>query len=316
MFKTNILKKGSDKVKSNTEKIIHYGCWEIDGKEKSEVDCFVTDTGRRLVSLRGASRIMGLVGGGSKAVVRNLTANYMQQYLSEPLKNWLQSVLDKTITKLKTPKGKEIVPFDGELFVDVCSAYINAQKDGVFKRVNGNQNEIANNLSHIVSAFAKTGIVALIDEVTGYQGAREKDELQKILAKYIREEYLPWTSRFPEEFYTEMFRLKRWEYKGKKKPPLVGKITNKLVYEALPDNVLKRLQELNPVLSKGYRKYRHHQFLTEDFGVIHLDKHLVKLVTLMQISDSWEEFESRFTRLFYKEINGPKDDGNTGEIAC
>lgn len=37
----------------------------------------------------------------------------------------------------------------------------------------------------IIRSVAKVGIVALVDEVTGYQYEREKDELQKILKAYI-----------------------------------------------------------------------------------------------------------------------------------
>ena len=53
----------------------------------------------------------------------------------------------------------------------------------------------------IMTAFAKTGLVAVIDEVTGYQADRDRDELQKVLEKYISAELLPWAKRFPDEFY-------------------------------------------------------------------------------------------------------------------
>ncbi len=49
-----------------------------------------------------------------------------------------------------------------------------------------------------MTAFAKTGLVAVIDEVTGYQYDRERDELQKLLSAYISEELMPWTKRFPD----------------------------------------------------------------------------------------------------------------------
>lgn len=52
-----------------------------------------------------------------------------------------------------------------------------------------------------MTAFAKTGLVAVIDEVTGYQADRDRDELQKVLEKYISAELLPWAKRFPDEFY-------------------------------------------------------------------------------------------------------------------
>lgn len=39
--------------------------------------------------------------------------------------------------------------------------------------------------------FARVGITALVDEATGYQYDREKNELQKILKAYIAEDLLP-----------------------------------------------------------------------------------------------------------------------------
>jgi hypothetical protein len=194
--------------------------------------------------------------------------------------------------------------------VDLCKAYIIAQKDGIFDSLpTGNQSEIADNLFKIMSAFAKVGIVALIDEVTGYQEERAKDELQRILATYVREEFLPWTRRFPEQFYIEMFRLKGWNYRGTPKPPLVGRYTNKFVYEVLPENILEELEKKNPLVStrtnRVYRKHRHHQFLTQETGIPHLDKHLASVITLMRACDTWDEFEGKFAKVFIQE-NGAK----------
>lgn len=61
-------------------------------------------------------------------------------------------------------------------------------------------------------ALAKVGVVALVDEATGYQTVRQRDELQRLLSKYIAEELQPWAKRFPDEFYTQMFRLRGWDY--------------------------------------------------------------------------------------------------------
>jgi len=69
-----------------------------------------------------------------------------------------------------------------------------------------------------LNIFAKIGIIALIDEATGYQEVRDKNALQEILDKYLRKEYAAWAKRFPDEFYIEMFRLKGWKWKGMKKP--------------------------------------------------------------------------------------------------
>jgi hypothetical protein len=82
----------------------------------------------------------------------------------------------------------------------------------------------------LVRAFAKVGIVALVDEATGYQYDREKDALQKILEQYISPELLPWEKRFPDEFYREIFKLKGWDFTVNginKRPSIIGKWTMK-----------------------------------------------------------------------------------------
>lgn len=148
----------------------------------------------------------------------------------------------------------------------------------------------------IMTAFAKTGLVAVIDEVTGYQADRDRDELQKVLEKYISAELLPWAKRFPDEFYKQMFRLKGWQYKGKAKTPYAGKLTNEYIYSYLPDGVLDELKKTTPKSESGNRKNRFHQHLTEETGLPNLDKQLQQTIALMKASDTWEEFDMLFKK--------------------
>lgn len=289
-------------------KVTHHGRWIIDKEKDISINCYVTNNERRLLSLRGTAKAMGLIGGGSQALTRNLKSKWIEPYLTENLKQWMRDIEDGSIELVRGDNGKRFYPFDSDLFVDLCKAYVQADKNGVFDNLkppfDGNQKAIADRMLSIMSAFAKVGIVALIDEVTGYQYDREKEELQKLLAAYVREEFLPWTSKFPEEFYKEMFRLKKWEYKGRFKSPLVGKYTNELVYDALSESVLEELRERNPVIQdKNYRRYRHHQFLTKETGLPHLDRHLASVITLMRVSDNWEEFKKMFAKVFPKGKN-------------
>ena len=88
--------------------------------------------------------------------------------------------------------------------------FIDALEAGKLKT---SQIHIAEQSKILVRGFATVGIIALVDEATGYQYKREKDELQKILKAYIiAEELLPWQKRFPDEFYKEIFRLNGWDY--------------------------------------------------------------------------------------------------------
>ncbi len=152
-------------------------------------------------------------------------------------------------------------------------------------------------------SFAKVGIIALIDEATGYQEVRERDELSNLLSKYLSEERLAWAKTFPDEFYKQIYRLKDWDYPtgSTKRTPYIGRITNQIVYEKLPPGVIEGLQEKNEVMPETKRrKWKHFQFLSEDLGQPDLRNHLLQVITLMRVSNSWIQFERLLKRAFRK----------------
>jgi len=270
----------------NTPKATHSGTWEIN--ENIQIECYVMDTKERVLSLRGAAKSMGLTGGGSMALVRNLNAKWISPYLSDDLRDWLMKASRNDLPYYLTKRGGKFTPFSADMFVDLCKAYVDARQDGVLKL--DSQIAVADKLYAIMTAFAKTGLSAIIDEVTGYQYERDQNELQKLLSLYISEELMPWTKKFPDEFYKQMFRLKGWEYHGKNKPQYVGKLTNQYIYEQLPDGVLEELKQKTP------KNKRLHQSLSDSVGAPHLDKQLQKTIGLMQASDTWEEFDILFQK--------------------
>lgn len=270
----------------NIPKATHSGIWKIgDGVE---IKCYVMDNKERVLSLRGAAKSMGLIGGGSMALVRNMNTQWISPYLSDDLRDWLEKANRNELPRYLTKTGGKFTPFGADVFVDLCKAYVDAKHDGALK--NERQIIVADNLYAIMTAFAKTGLAAVIDEVTGYQHEREQDELQKLLSLYISEELMPWTKKFPDEFYKQMFRLKGWEYNGKNRPQYVGKLTNQYIYEQLPDGILEELKQKTP------KNKRLHQSLSDEVGVPHLDGQLQKTIGLMQASDTWEEFDTLFQK--------------------
>jgi len=123
------------------------------------------------------------------------------------------------------------------------------------------------------------------------------------LAVYLAEEKLKWAKMFPDEFYRQIYKLKGWQYpKGStRRTPLVGKITNELVYERLPQGVLNELKKRNPMQPKtNRRKWKHHQFLSEDIGQPDLRDHLLQLIAVMRASANWNTFKRLFVRAFPK----------------
>lgn len=195
--------------------------------------------------------------------------------------------------------GRTAFGYDAELIPLICEVYLKAHEK---KQTVTSQEKIVIRAGIIVRTLARIGITALIDEATGYQYDREKQELQKILAAYISEEYLRWQKRFPRKFYQEIFRLLGWSYNplSVSRPSYLGKFTNKYVYKQMPSGVLDELKKKNPIIEEGYRKHRHHQFLTESIGIPHLDKHITKLITIMELSQTMGDFKNNFNKIFNK----------------
>jgi len=151
-----------------------------------------------------------------------------------------------------------------------------------------------------LSGLARVGILALVDEATGYQETRARDELQVILEKYVHAEFRRWVHTFPDEFFEQIYRLQGWEFRPgtSKRTPQVGKLVNKYIYEELPPGVHDELRRLNPRTDKGYRKHKHHQYLTPDTGSVHLDRQISTVTTLMRIARNKRDFEDLFERAF------------------
>jgi hypothetical protein len=58
-----------------------------------------------------------------------------------------------------------------------------------------------------LAAYAKVGLDALIDEVTGHQYDRAQDALEIKLKAYLADEMRKWEKTFPDELWIEFGRL-------------------------------------------------------------------------------------------------------------
>ena len=276
----------------------------------SLISCAVLENGSRVLTL---SDFMGAIGrsrSGQGQVYTNLppflAAKNLEPFISKDLRCASAPISFKPL-KGGGFRGKAS-GYGAELLPAVCKVFLRAREAGVLQP---NQLHIAKQCEILICGFADVGIIALIDEATGYQKSREKDELQKILEAYVLKEYLAWTKCFPNEFYEEMFRLRGWEKPSSvKRPQCVGTLTNKIVYSRLPQGILEELRKLNPVVYQtGQRLRKHHQYLTQDIGHEHLSRHLAAVIALMRASDSWEDFERLLEKSF--PLQQPKhEDGN------
>lgn len=187
--------------------------------------------------------------------------------------------------------------FEATLLPKVCEVWLRARDEGALHHT---QVHMAVRADMLMRGLAHVGIIALVDEATGYQADRARDELNRILEAYIAEELRPWVKLFPDEFFRQIYRLRRWDYVvgNTKGPRFVGKLINRYVYNQLPPGVLDRLRQLNPVVSKGQRRHKHHQFLTDHTGEPHLDRQITVVTTLMRVASDQHDFEALFRRAF------------------
>lgn len=262
-----------------------------------EIPCHVLEDGRRVLVQRKMVTALGMARGGSSKGGGDRLAHFISgKGISPFVSNELHEVI-KEPSLFKTARGITAYCYEATVLADICDAVLEAKKE---KKLQKQQEHIVEQCEILMRGFARIGIIALVDEATGYQYERDRYELEKILEAYIAKELLPWAKRFPDEFYRQLFRLRGWQYSPLtvKKPKYVGKLTNQLIYEKLPKGVLTELRGKNPVTRRGYRKHRHHQFLTEDIGNPHLERHIASVTTLMRAAANWRNFERLFQRAF------------------
>ena len=302
--RTAIAKKGAEARWAPDKPVIpketHPGSLIIGDKVLA---CSVLEDGTHVFSGRSISAFMGSKRKGGMAEISGNGAAQLPRFLA--VRGIISKISEDLTARLSTPVvfqpkhgGRSAYGYEATVLPDICAAIIDAHKAGDLPPTKLHMVEIAESL---IRSFAKVGVIALIDEATGYQSEREKDALQKLLDVYLTEDRRKWLSTFPTEFFTQVYRLKGWKkpLDNQKRTPLVGKIINKIVYDQLPEGVITELQIRNPTdyLTKR-RRFKHHQFLSEELGHPDLRAHLQQLLVLMRISDGWSEFERHFTRAF------------------
>lgn len=277
----------SRKCMSGTARATHTGELQI-GDIK--ISCAVLNNGKRVITLKAFNSALGRAGKkgsiisseGAPLLPNFISSENIQLYLTDEIKN-----LAAPLVFIPKQGGRVAYGFEASLLPKVCDIYLNARSDGVLST---NQKHIAERCEILVRALAQVGIIALIDESSGFQRERENDELQKLFTKFIAHELQPWVKRFPSEFFCHLKRFYGLE-EMKKTPLFFGTLINKWIYKELSPEIHEELKRLNPVTDSGYRQHRHHQLLTQDIGCPALTKQIQKVTTLLSVSDSKEDFE-------------------------
>lgn len=137
----------------------------------------------------------------------------------------------KTPIRFYVPTGGLAYGYEATVLADLCDAVLEARKT---VKLNYQQDHIAARCEILVRSFARVGIIALVDEATGYQYDRARDALAKLLEAFVAKELQAWVKTFPADFYEQMFRLRGLDFPADtiKRPQYFGVLTNDIVIQA------------------------------------------------------------------------------------
>lgn len=263
-----------------------------------EIPCYVLPDETRVLALRGLHTALGMSHGGGQGGVRKVVA-LMERFEKKGIQiNNLSARANSPIRFIPPHGGNPAAGYEATLLPDICSAILKAAQQ---RALDARLFYLAERAELLQHGFASVGIIALVDEATGFQEVRAKDALQAYLEKFIRKELAAWVQRFPLDFFRELYRLKKWPWNGSsRRPGIVGHYIKDLVYERLGPGVIEELERRNPSDGKGQRRAKHHQWLTEEIGHPALAQHMYALIGFMRAEDNWDSFKTRFSRAFPK----------------
>jgi hypothetical protein len=263
-----------------------------------DIPCYVLDDGRRVITQAGMLLALEMSAGTATKGGGDRLTNFATTKSIKPF------VSDNLMEMIKNPvrfrgHGSLSYGYEATILAEICDAILACREA---KELNHQQEHIAKQAEILVRAFAKVGIVALVDEATGYQEIRNREALQEILKRFISEELLEWVRTFPTDFYKQIFRLKGWNWNDGRMSPIVGSIVNDLVYSRLAPGVLEELKKRNPVTENGQRKNKHFQYLTSDVGHPELTRHLYELIGMARAFSvgQWDRYYELVNRTFPK----------------
>lgn len=179
----------------------------------------------------------------------------------------------------------------------VCEVYLKARDEGTLSK---NQQHVAKQADLLIRGLAHVGIIALVDEATGYQDIRPRDALARILEAFIAKELQPYVQTFPEDYYRYTFRLRGLNYPNDsvKRPQYFGILTNDVIYKRLAPGVLKELKIVTLRNENGRAKHKYFQRLTSTIGYPKLRELLGAVVAIMKLSRDWYDFMDKLDQQY------------------
>ena len=244
------------------------------------LECHVLNDGRRVLTQREMVRVLS---GGRES-------GNLGRYLS---RNPLIETHPEPFPFVVPPVPQPARGYEATLLIEICEAYLQARDQGLLKP---SQLKLAVMAEIIMRASAKLGIIALIDEATGYQEVRQKQALQIKLQAFIADEMQDWARMYRERVLAGACAAGEHPVLATQPADPMGKYVMAFVYDAIDADVGGELRELNP--NPHYRE-NHHQWLKQ-FGRERVHDHLQRVIAVMKLCDDMPDFNRKFAYVFKK----------------
>jgi hypothetical protein len=258
---------------------------------------YVLKDGRRLIHKRGMAKALSLKSGGGNAFMKTMSRRGIGSAISPELRQTIENP-----TLFKPLGGDPGHGYEATTLIEICDMLIQARND---KKLDPSQDFLAVQAEIIVRATAKVGIIALVDEATGYIRDKRKEEYRELFNQFVQDEFRQWEQEFPRDFFDmiyKLYKLKKKDPKSFKHPSFFGGFIRKYVYWPLANSngaILEELDKKNPaVYMNGGRRFKLFQFLSDEIGVPAFRQHLWKTVGIgLSVSDK-KQFDKAFYRAF------------------
>jgi hypothetical protein len=257
-----------------------------------EISCAVLEDGTRLITQSGMMIALNRARQAKGRQYYDADVNLPAFLTAKNLKPFIPEELTVTSSQIefKALSGNRAFGYRAELLPKVCGVYLDADAAGVLdERM---QKHIAERAMILIRGFASVGIIALVDEATGYQYDRPRRDLEEYLEKFLSESLRRYVRTFPGDYFKHLCRLKGVQLRPDMKlPQYFGHITNDLIYRRIAPGLLKALKERRT--ERGNKSDKLCWWTSEELGRPELLMHLGTVVGVMKLNTDYDMFHKQ-----------------------
>jgi len=196
-----------------------------------DVDCYVLDDEQKtaVISKRGINLALGSATTSAGWIQRFIDGDKIAPFVGLELREKIENpVIFQWSSVVSKMPLTTIHGYDATILIDICKSIIKADDEG---KLLARQKPIVKQAHIIINASAKAGIKNLVYALAGYESKRE--EVIAAFKLFVREEAREYEKEFPNQLYTEWYRLYQLPKPERNKPWKFKQLTLNHVYTPL-----------------------------------------------------------------------------------